>query len=233
LIEINYRLNLRKKSLPFSFKRSLIIWEGRFSFLNFLLKERSRNMDIFTAIKERRSCRNFLPDPVNEDAIEKILEAAIWAPSPLNAQPWEFIVVTKEEVKEKLFAEAERCRKWGLEKSGWKWLGSYKVDFVQSAPVIIAVIGNPKKTGLDMFLEEGGVGYQHACAAAIQNIHLAAHALGLSSLWFTLFDKAAIREILDIDPAKNPLALVCLGKAGGELTKTPRKDVKEKTTYVR
>ena len=190
-------------------------------------------MDVFTAIKERRSCRNFLSEPVSEDAIERILGAAIWAPSPLNLQPWEFIVVTKTEVKEKLFSEAERCRKWGLEKSGWKWLESYKVDFLQSAPVIIAVIGDPKKTGLDMFLEDGGVGYQHACAAAIQNIHLAAHALGLNSLWFTLFDKAAMREILGIDPAKTPLALVCLGKAGGELLQTRRKDVKEKTTYIR
>ena len=190
-------------------------------------------MDIFTAIKERRSCRKFLSEPIGEDTIEKILEAAIWAPSPLNLQPWEFIVVTKKDVKEKLFSEAERCRKWGLEKSGWKWLESYKVDFLQSAPVIIAVVGDPKKTGLDMFLEDGGVGYQHACAAAIQNIHLAAHALGLASLWFTLFDKAAMREILSIDPAKNPLALVCLGKAGGESLQTRRKDIKEKTTYIR
>ena len=190
-------------------------------------------MDVFTAIKERRSCRNFLPEPVSEDTIEKILEAAIWAPSPLNLQPWEFIVVTKKEVKEKLFSEAERCRKWALEKSGWKWLESYQVDFVQSAPVIVAVIGNPKKSGVDMFLEEGGVGYQHGCAAAIQNMHLAAHALGLSSLWFTFFDKKAMREILGIDPEKMPLALVCLGKAGGEIPQTPRKDVKEKTTYIR
>ena len=190
-------------------------------------------MDIFTAIRGRRSCRNFLPEPVSQDTIEKILEAAIWAPSPLNTQPWEFIVITNEEVKKKIFSEAERCRKWALEKSGWKWLGSYQVDFVQSAPVIIVVIGDPKKTGVDMFQEEGGVGYQHACAAAIQNIHLAAHALGLSSIWFTFFDKKPMREILGIDPAKTPLALVCLGKAGGEISRTPRKDVKEKTTYLR
>ena len=190
-------------------------------------------MDVFTAIKERRSCRNFSSEPVSEDAIEKILEAASWAPSPLNAQPWEFIVVTKQETKEKFFAEAERCRKWGLEKSGWKWLGSYTVEFLQSAPVIIAVIGDPKKTGLDMFLEEGGVGYQHACAAAIQNINLAAHALGIGALWFTLFDKAAMRETLGIDPTKTPIALVCIGKTGGEPAQIPRKNVKEKTTYIR
>jgi nitroreductase len=190
-------------------------------------------MDLFTAIKERRSCRNFLPEEVSEESIEKILEAAIWAPSPLNSQPWEFIIVTNKEVKEKIFSEGERCRKWALEKSGWKWLEPYQVDFLQTAPVIIAVIGDPKKTGVDMFMEEGGVAYKAACAAAIQNMHLAAHSLGLGSLWFTLFEKKAMREILGIDPGKTPLALICLGKPGSAAPHTPRKDLKEKTTYIR
>jgi len=190
-------------------------------------------MDVFTAIRERRSCRDFLPDLVDEDAIEKILEAAVWAPSPLNMQGWEFIVITNLEIKEKVYSEAERCRQWALEKSGWKWLGGYKADFLKSAPVIIAVIGDCKKTGVDMFLEEGNLGYQHACAAAIQNMHLAAHALGLGSLWFTFFDKKNLRDILGIDPEKTPVALVCFGKAGSEPQETPRKDVKEKTTYIR
>ena len=189
-------------------------------------------MDLFEAIKERRSCRSFLPEPISEEIIEKILEAAIWAPSPLNTQPWEFIVVTKEEVKGRILSEAERCIKWAHEKSGWNWLEKYQATFLQSAPVIIAVIGDPEKTGIDMFLEEGGVGYQHACAAAIQNMHLAAHALGISSLWFTFFDKKAMREILGIDQKKTPLALVCLGKPSEAALQTRRKDVKEKTTYI-
>lgn len=190
-------------------------------------------MDVFTAIKERRACRKFLPEPVSEELIERILEAAVWAPSPLNSQPWEFIVITNQESKERIFSEGERCRQWALEKSGWKWLGNYAVDFLQSAPVIIAVIGDPKKTGVDMFQEEGSVGYQHACAAAIQNMNLAARALGLCSLWYTLFDKQAMREILGVAPEKTPLALVCIGKADGEPPPVPRKDVKEKTTYLR
>ncbi len=190
-------------------------------------------MDVFTAMKERRSCRNFLPEPVSEETIEKILEAATWAPSPLNMQGWEFIVVTNQEVKEKIYSESERCREWALEKSGWKWLGGYSLDFLKSAPVIIAITGDPKKTGVDMFMEEGSVGYQHACAAAIQNMHLAAHALGLGSLWFTFFDKQNLKDILGIDPEKTPVALVCLGKAGSEPQDMPRKDVKEKTTYIR
>ena len=190
-------------------------------------------MDLFTAIKERRSCRNFLPDQVSEDTLEKILEAAIWAPSPLNSQPWEFIVITNKEVKENIFSESERCRKWALEKSGWKWLGDYQINFLQTAPVILAVIGDPKKTGVDMFMEEGRVAYQAACAAAIQNIHLAAHSFGLGSLWFTLFDKKAMRVILGIDPEKIPLALICLGKPGSPPTPISRKDIKEKTIFIR
>ena len=190
-------------------------------------------MDIFEAMKERRSCRDFLSDSVSEETIEKILEAGSWAPSPLNLQGWEFIVITNPEVKEKIYAESERCRKWALEKTGWKWLGGYKVDFVKAAPVVIAVVGDPKKTGVDMFLEEGRAGYQHACAAAVQNMHLAAHALGLGSLWFTFFDKKNLRDILGIDSEKTPVALVCLGKAAGTPREMPRKDFREKTTYIR
>ena len=42
-----------------------------------------------------------MPEPISKEVIEKILEGAVWVPSPLNTQPWEFVVVTKEEVKEK------------------------------------------------------------------------------------------------------------------------------------
>jgi len=79
-------------------------------------------MDVFTAMKGRRSCRDFLPDPVDRDKIEKILEAASWAPSPLNLQPWEFIVITNKNAKEKLFSEAKRCVTWAIDKTGWDWL---------------------------------------------------------------------------------------------------------------
>lgn len=190
-------------------------------------------MDLFEAIKGRRSCRNYLPGAIDDTVIESILEAGTWAPSPLNTQPWEFVVIISSDVKEKIFSEADRCRKWALEKSGWKWLDSYQVDFLKQAPVIIAVVGDPKKTGVDMFMEEGTVGYQAACAAAIQNIHLAAHAFGLGTLWFTLFDKKALRGILEISDEKTPVALVLLGKPGASPTAMPRKNVKDKTRYIR
>jgi nitroreductase len=83
-----------------------------------------------------------------------------------------------------------------------------------------------------MFLEGGGLAYQHGCAAAIQNMLLAAHALGLGTLWFTLFEKDSIRKTLKIDQAKEPLALICLGKPATAPPPTPRKAVKEITSFV-
>jgi nitroreductase len=190
-------------------------------------------MDIFTTIKERRSCRNFLPEPVSDEIIGKILEAAVWAPSPANNQPWEFIVITSENIKKKIYEESTACKKMLFEKSGWKWIDRYQAGFLLEAPVIIAVIGDSEKTGAHKFLPGTEGTYQHGCAAAIQNMLLAAHALGLGSLWFTLFEKDAIRKTLNLDPAKDPVALVCLGKAGTASPPPPRKDAKEKTTFMK
>lgn len=189
-------------------------------------------MDLFTALKERKSCRDFLTDPIHDETIEKILKAAASAPSPLNMQPWQFIVIRNQKVREKIYKEAEQCRQWALEKSGWKWLNGYKTEFLKSAPVIIAVTGDPKKTGVDMYMDDGQTGYQHACAAAIQNMLLAAQSLGLGSLWFTFYHKKAIKEILEIKEEQTLIALVCLGKPASEPTLMPRKDVKEKTIFI-
>ncbi|MBA4397537.1 MAG: nitroreductase [Syntrophus sp. (in: bacteria)] len=190
-------------------------------------------MDVFTAIKERRSCRKFLPDAVGEDLIEKILEAAVWAPSPANNQPWDFIVITSPDIKKTIHDESVACKKKIYEKSGWGWVDKYQAGFLLEAPVLIAVIGDSEKTGAHKFLGGTEETYQHGCAAAIQNMLLAAHAQGLGSLWFTLFDRQAMKKTLGIDPPREPLALVCIGRAAGSAPQTPRKDAKDKTRYIR
>ena len=189
-------------------------------------------MDLFSAIDTRTSCREFLPDAIDKPTIEKILAAGLRAPSPLNAQPWQFIVITAQAKKQEIYAEAERCRAWAIEQSGWTWLGKYKTDFLLQAPVLVAVVGDPKKSGMDMFQKDGPVGYQLACAAAIQNMMLAAHALDLGSLFFTLFEKSHIRRILDISDEKTPVALVCIGKPKKPQDPVPRKAVEAKTVYL-
>lgn len=188
-------------------------------------------MDVFTAIMERRSCRDFLADPIEDEAINKILEAASWAPSPKNAQPWEFIVIKNQEIKRKIYEEAEERRKWFLEKGGWKWLGNYHVEFLLKVPVIVTVIGDPEKTGVDKFLQGDGMGYQRACSAAVQNMLLAAHSLGIASLWFSIYESEMIRRILDIEFPKVPIAIVCLGKPAGEPNRPGRKDLSRITKY--
>jgi nitroreductase len=142
------------------------------------------------------------------------------------------VVITGDEAKKNIFAEAERSREQGVQKSGWGWLGKYSVKFLLSAPVIIAVTGDPKKSGVDQFMEGGARAYEHACAAAVQNMMLAAHALGIGSVWFTLFDREKLQEILDLASDKIPLALVCLGRAAADATPTPRKNFADKTTYM-
>jgi len=190
-------------------------------------------MDVFTAIRKRRSCRKFQPDAVGDADIEKILDAGNWAPSPANQQPWEFVVITKGDIKERIFSESEICKKKLYERSGWKWLEKFPIDFVKEAPVIIAVVGDPKKSGADLFLDEGtGRGYLEGCSAAVQNMMLAAHALGLGTLWFTLFEAGSVRQILGLDAGKDPVALLCIGKPA-TTAGAKRKDFREKTTYLR
>jgi 5,6-dimethylbenzimidazole synthase len=190
-------------------------------------------VDVFEAIRGRWSCRKFSSEPIPADELDLILEAAVWAPSPANNQPWEFIVVSSDDIKQKIFGEAQERQQELFAKSGWKWLARYQVGFLLEAPIILAVVGNPKLAGADLFLEGRGESYAHACAAAIQNILLSAQALGLGSLWYTLFDKRALREILAIEADKDPIALVCLGKAATEPIKTSRKPVKDKVRYLK
>ena len=171
-------------------------------------------MEVLPEILQRRSIRAYTAEPVDKDQLERIVEAGRLAPSAKNRQEWRFVVIQKKEVRLKMMDAA------------------FNQDYVGQAPVIIAVVGDPKKTGADMFLEGGGLAYQHGCAAAIQNMLLAAHALGLGTLWFTLFEKDSIRKTLKIDQAKEPLALICLGKPASAPPRTPRKAVKEIASFI-
>jgi nitroreductase len=81
-------------------------------------------------------------------------------------------------------------------------------------------------------MEGGARAYEHACAAAVQNMLLTAHALGIGSVWFTLFDRDKLQKLLHLASDKIPLALVCLGRAAGDPAPTPRKSFTDKTTYM-
>jgi nitroreductase len=161
-----------------------------------LLKKVDREgeaLSVLEAIKGRRSIRAFKSQDVSEEIIKNLIEAATWAPSAGNIQPWEFIIIRKPEIKRKL-AEA------ALDQS-----------FIEEAPVVIVVCANE-----DRSLQGYGVrGKTLYCiqdtAAAIQNIHLAAYSFGLGTCWVGAFREEEARAILKIPHGIRPVAIIPIG----------------------
>jgi len=189
-------------------------------------------MDAIEALLNRRSCRKFTSQPVEEEKIMKILECANFAPSPANKQPWEFIVTTNQKYNLELKKRVEATKEKVAEKSGWKWLPTFRVDFITEAPVLIVVSGDPDRNGAEQFLDEPSKGYEHGCCAAIENILLAAHSLGLATLWLSLFEKRDARDIFGIDEKQDPVAIICLGYAEGPIAVPARKDLSTKVRLL-
>jgi len=140
-------------------------------------------MSVDKVIRERRSIRKFLKKDVPKDLVLKILDAARWAPSSKNSQPWEFIIIRKEEIKKKLAK---------LARYGW---------FIAEAPVVIAVVTDPQKS------------YAHLIdgACAVQNLMLAAWELGLGTCWIGTMDREKAKEVLGIPENLHLLTVVPLG----------------------
>lgn len=188
-------------------------------------------MECFDALLGRRSCRNYKSDQVEKEKITKMLEAAIYAPSPANKQPWEFIVVNNPEYNKKIKELGERTRSKLAERSGWKWMPTFNIDFLVQAPTLIVVIGDPAKNGAEQFLDEPSAGYIASCSCAIQNMMVAAHAQGLGTLWWSLFEKKEIRDVFGISADKDPIGIVCVGYPERVGTAPPRKGLAEKVRY--
>lgn len=146
-------------------------------------------MDVFEAIKTRRSIRKYKPDAVEEEKLLRILEAMRLAPSAANKQPWHFIVVTEPEKKEKLRQ-------------------AYNRDWFVSAPVIIVACGNPR----DAWVRADGEEYWKVdVAIALQNLVMAARAEGLGTCWIGAFDEKAVKSALGIPKEIRVLAMTPLG----------------------
>ncbi len=141
---------------------------------------------ILENIASRTSIRQFTSEPVSEQQIETLLKAAMAAPSALNRQPWRFVVVTD---REQLSAMAEKMPYARLE----------------TAPVAVVVCG-------DVTVSEKF--WVHDCAAAAENILLAATALGLGTVWTAASDgerTEIVREALGLPSYVHPLCVIPVG----------------------
>jgi len=169
-------------------------------------------IDEFVALtQKRRSIRKFQPNPVPPEYIEKILESARWTMSGGNSQPWQFIVIQKQEIKAKLAEIYSSYRELSLSveltrleeyrQPAFRPTGAHGgVETVRSnftvwssAPVIIAVLGDHRlmqaSTLAARLFEMHTFDQDLACVA--YNIHLAATALGLGAQWLSLLPPAA------------------------------------------
>lgn len=143
---------------------------------------------ILEVIKSRRSIRDFLDQPVDDNMVEEILEAGRWAPSGLNNQPWRFVVI-KDKGRAQSLAQ---CTKYG--------------HIIQKAPLLIAVF-------LDTDVMYDYTKDTQACGAAIQNMLLATHGLGLGAVWLgeILKRKADVGSILGAPESMELMALIAIG----------------------
>jgi nitroreductase len=186
-------------------------------------------MDVFEAIKNRRSIRRYKPDPVDDEAVETILEAGRWAPSWANTQCWRFIVVRDPEIKAKLTASLQKI-----------WLGDRESDnpatkAMATVPVIIAVCAQMGRSGCrhgtdsSEFETDKGDWFMFDTALAVQNMALAAHALGLGTVIVGAFNAPQIEKVLGIPEGYRVVALLPVGVPDQEARAPRRKELYEIT----
>lgn len=142
--------------------------------------------DVLQAIKTRRSVRQFANESITREQVEAILEAGRWAPSGKNTQPWRFVVVESPGKRGQLAALAPQA------------------GMVAAAPVTLAVLLD-RSAGYDPLKDAQGIG------AAIENILLAAHALGLGACWMGKTCDAAIEAALGAKEDEELMALIPIG----------------------
>ncbi|KMY67605.1 hypothetical protein AAU61_11700 [Desulfocarbo indianensis] len=182
-------------------------------------------MELTDAIKGRRSVRAFADTPVSEADLAAIVEAATWAPSPLHLQPWSFVIIKSPQAKAEVLQSCQQAKQGVLEAGGPEWVKKYGFDFLEQAPVLVAVFYDAKKGGLGPYFNQPH-GALQAASAAVQNLMLAAWERGLGSLWLTFFDPALAAKALGAPEGLGLAGIMPLGRPAVESKAPPRKQAK-------
>lgn len=172
-------------------------------------------MDVFEAMEKRHSVRSFdASRAVPDELVEEILRCACLAPSAGNVQPWRFVVVREERIKEGLAAAA---------------LGQH---FVARAPVVIVVCADLEahassygRRGVELYTIQD-------TAAAVQNMLLAATALGLGTCWVGAFREEEASRVLGLPEHVRPLAIIPVGYAARPGSQPRKMSHTRLTTYL-
>ncbi len=158
-------------------------------------------MDAIEALLTRRAVREFTPEPVTEDQLHTILNAAMHAPSACNQQPWHFIVVDQRETLDAIAG-----------------VHPYAQMLLQ-APLAVIVCA-------DVTLETCPGHWVSDCSAAMENLLVAARAVGLGSVWVAIYPSEqrlkSIRELMRLPSFIMPLGLAAIGHAAAPLPQVDR-----------
>ncbi|MEE8471261.1 MAG: nitroreductase family protein [Dehalococcoidia bacterium] len=175
-------------------------------------------MEVLQAIKERRSIRRYRPDPVSDEAISTILDAARWAPSWSNTQCWRFVVVRDPELKGKLRG-ALRYPARDAENPA--------ASAFSDAPVVIAACAELGKSGYyhGEPTTDKGDWFMFDVALAMQNLTLAAHDAGLATVHVGLFDAKEVARLLGVPEGVAVVVMTPLGYPDEAHGPIPRKDL--------
>jgi len=146
---------------------------------------------------------------MSQEMIEALIEAARWAPSAGNIQPWEFVIATDQNVKSNLSHAA------------------YKQKDLEEASIVIVVCADQKRAeqaygerGKNLFCIQD-------TAAAVENILLTAVSMGLGSCWIGAFKEDQIRKVINVPPHIKPVALIPVGYPNEATKARERRPLKE------
>jgi nicotinate-nucleotide--dimethylbenzimidazole phosphoribosyltransferase len=166
-------------------------------------------------IAARRDIRRYRPDPVDDEILQGLLEAAHRAPSVGQSQPWRFVVVRDADTRARAAWMADRCRlaqAAELEPEAARHLLDLQLEGIREAPVGVVVCCDRRVAAAGVL---GRATFADAdlwsCACAIQNLWLAARAEGLGMGWVTLFEPAELSGLLGLPDGVVPLGWLCLG----------------------
>ena len=192
-------------------------------------------MSLKDVIRQRRSIRKYTNQPVPDQLVLDVLEAASWAPSAHNSQPWRFIILQDNKLKGDLAEQMAEAWALDLKKEGVT-VEKEKVierrDRFANAPVLILACLTME--GLHKFSDKEKQQYERDLAveslgAGLENLLLTAHNVGLGACWFCApaFCKETVRKVLKIPDSVEPSALVLLGYPAESPTVPRRKMLEE------
>ncbi|MCO4856189.1 5,6-dimethylbenzimidazole synthase [Herbaspirillum sp. WGmk3] len=168
---------------------------------------------VYRVIRERRDMRHFLPDAVAPELLERLLQAAHHGPSVGFMQPWRFIRIRSQVLRQQIHALVEQERiatARALDQREDEFMRLKVEGIRECGEVLVAALMDQRETHIfgRRTLPQMDLA---SLSCALQNMWLAARAEGLGMGWVSLFEPAALAQLLHLPEGAEPVAVLCLG----------------------